>query len=63
MNYQSVEKLQSKFKLDKGWEVLDAGYKGEVIRVSGENVLIHFGGDSLHCTQEWCNIEDIKLEK
>ena len=26
MNYQSVEKLQSKFKLDKGWEVLDADF-------------------------------------
>ena len=25
MNYQSVEKLQSKFKLDKGWEVFDDG--------------------------------------
>ena len=30
MNYQSVEKLQSKFKLDKGWEVLDAGYEVEI---------------------------------
>ena len=25
MNYQSVEKLQSKFKLDKDWEVFDEG--------------------------------------
>ena len=25
MNYQNVEKLQSKFKLEKGWEVFDDG--------------------------------------
>lgn len=25
MNYQDVEKLQSKFKRDKGWEVFEDG--------------------------------------
>lgn len=49
--------------LNFGDKVFVNGYEGEVIRVSGENVLIHFGEDSLHCIQEWCNVEDIKLEK
>ena len=29
----------------------------------GDKVLVHFGGNSLHCIQEWCNLEDVKLEK
>ena len=44
-----------------GDKVFVNGYEGEVIRVSGENVLIHFGGDSLHCIQEWYKI--LKLLK
>lgn len=39
------------------------GFEGEVIQVLGDKVLVHFGGDSLHCIQEWYNIEDVKLEK
>ena len=45
-----------------GDKVLVEGYEGEVIRISGEMVLVHFGGDSLHFSQEWCSIEDIKLK-
>ena len=37
------------------------GYEGEVIKVQDDEVLVHFGGDSLHCIQEWYNIKDIKL--
>ena len=37
------------------------GYEGEVIRISGDMVLVHFGGYSLHFSQEWCNIKDVKL--
>ena len=48
--------------LNFGDRVSVNGYEGEVIRVSGDMVLVHFGGDSLHYIQEWCNIEDIKLE-
>ena len=42
--------------------VHDYDYEGEVIRISGEMVLVHFGVDSLHFSQEWCSIEDIKLK-
>ena len=48
--------------LSFGDKVLVKGYEGEVIRISGEMVLVHFGGDSLHFSQEWCNIKDIKLK-
>ena len=46
-----------------GDKVFVNGFEGEVIRVSGDKVLVHFGGNSLHCIQEWCKIEDVKLEK
>ena len=48
--------------LSFGDKVIVHGYEGEVIRISGEMVLVHFGGDSLHFSQEWCNIKDIKLK-
>ena len=47
--------------LSFGDKVLVKGYEGEVIRISGEMVLVHFGGDSLHFSQEWCKIKDVKL--
>ena len=53
----------SNLVLSFGDKVIVHGYEGEVIRISGEMVLVHFGGDSLHCIQEWCKIEDVKLEK
>ena len=46
-----------------GDKVIVQGYEGEVIRVSGDMVLVHFGGDSLHFIQEWFNIEDVKLKE
>ena len=45
-----------------GDKVFVYGFEGEVIRVSGDKVLVHFGGNSLHRIQEWCKIEDVKLE-
>lgn len=45
-----------------GDKVIVHGYEGEVIRVSGDRVLVHFGGDALHFIQEWYNIEDVKLK-
>lgn len=45
-----------------GDKVVVQGYEGEVIRVSGDMVLVHFGGDSLHFVQQWYNIEDVKLK-
>ena len=48
--------------LSFGDKVLVEGYEGEVIRISGEMVLVHFGGDPLHFTQEWYNIKDVKLK-
>ena len=48
--------------LSFGDKVLVKGYEGEVIRISGEMVLVHFGEDSLHFTQEWYNIKDVKLK-
>ena len=47
--------------LSFGDKVLVHGYEGEVIRISGDIVLVHFWGDSLHFSQDWCNIEDVKL--
>lgn len=38
------------------------GYVGEVIEVDDDKVLVHFGGDSLHCMQEWHNVNDVVLE-
>ena len=29
----------------------------------GDKVLVHFGGDSLHFSQEWYNIKDVKLKE
>ena len=52
----------SNLVLSFGDKVLVKGYEGEVIRISGEMVLVHFGGDSLHSSQEWCNIKDVKLK-
>ena len=46
-----------------GDKVIVQGYEGEVIRVSGDMVLVHFGGDSLHFIQEWYKIEDVKLKE
>ena len=48
--------------LSFGDKVLVHDYEGEVIRISGEMVLVHFCGDSLHFSQEWCNIKDVKLK-
>ena len=48
--------------LSFGDKVVVHGYEGEVIRISGDKVLVHFGGDSLHFSQEWYNIEDVKLK-
>ena len=48
--------------LSFGDKVLVHGYDGEVIRILGDMVLVHFGGDSLHFSQEWCSIEDVKLK-
>ena len=42
--------------------VVVQGYEGEVIRVSGDMILVHFGGDSLHFIQEWYSIKDVKLK-
>lgn len=39
------------------------GYVGEVIEVDNDKVLVHFGGDSLHCIQEWYDINNVVLEK
>ena len=36
-----------------GDKVFVHGYEGEVIRVSGENVLIHFGGERF----KWLNVK------
>ena len=52
----------SNLVLSFGDKVLVKGCEGEVIRISGEVVLVHFGGDSLHFSQEWCSIKDIKLK-
>ena len=47
--------------LSFGDKVIVQGYEGEVIRVSGVMVLVHFGGDSLHFIQEWYDIKDVEL--
>ena len=39
------------------------GCVGEVIEVDDDKVLVHFGGDSLHCIQEWYEINNVVLEK
>ena len=54
--------LDWRFKMAFGDIVFVHGFEGEVIRISGDKVLVHFGGNSLHCIQEWCKIEDVKLE-
>ena len=38
-------------------------YVGEVIEVDNDKVLVHYGGDSLHCIQEWYDINNVVLEK
>ena len=52
----------SNLVLSFGDKVLVHDYEGEVIRISDDMVLVHFGGYSLHFSQEWCNIKDVKLK-
>jgi len=46
---------------NKGDKVVVKGYDGEVIETTGDVVLVHFGGDALHFSQEWYKQSDVIL--
>lgn len=46
-----------------GDKIIVQGYEGEVIRISGDMILVHFGGDSLYLPQIWYNIKDVELKE
>ena len=48
---------------NKGDKVVVKGYEGEVIKTTGDDVLVHFGGDALHFVQEWYKQSDVTLIK
>lgn len=51
-------KIQS---INKGDIVDCSGYFGKVVEAKDDKVLIHFGGDALHYSQEWYSISDVKV--
>ena len=46
---------------NKGDKVIVEDYEGEVIKTMCDEVLVHFGGDSLHFVQEWYKQSDVTL--
>lgn len=47
--------------IEHGDVVLVNGYIGDVIEVKDNKAFIHFGGDSLHCCQEWHDLSEVLL--
>jgi preprotein translocase subunit YajC len=49
------------YNFKKGDNVSVFGFIGEIVEIKGDKVLVHFGGDALHFSQEWYKVDEVEI--